>query len=396
MSIKAVLFFAKMSLMINSFFKKSISTYFTLTFIVLISTAALWLPFFPRISSLFGLSKPNNQLNFLSIYKNYDGPLYIVAGKSLYNPKLINALKLEMPENVKYFAAHLPFYPLMIRLFSPFFGYLKSMLFVNLLFTILLVLFFYYLIRKFDLTRRPFLLLIVFLFLPRFLVVRSIGAPESMFILFILLALFFFEKSNYLWAGIFGALAVSTKTPGILLLPAFFLVILEKLLKNNKDFNWRFLYLLLILLGLLAVFGLYWKQYGDFLAYFHSGNNIHLVSPFSVFNFQKNWVGTAWLEDVIFYFFLYLLTVLFLKNTQHRSFFYFSLVFFIALIFVEHRDIARYSLPLWPMSCIAYGRFFTSKKFLLSVLILLPAIYLYAWDFLAYNVMPIADWKPFL
>ncbi|MFH0979536.1 MAG: hypothetical protein V1803_01150, partial [Candidatus Roizmanbacteria bacterium] len=133
-----------------------------------------------------------------------------------------------------------------------------------------------------------------------------------------------------------------------------------------------------------------------FLAYFHSGDNIHLVFPFSVFDFQKSWVGTAWLEDILFYFFLYGLTTFNLKDSKHRSLFYFSLIFFIATVFVQHRDIARYSLPLWPMALIAFEKFFTSKKFLIVFLILLPAIYFYAWNFLGYNVMPIADWRPFL
>lgn len=333
------------------------------------------------------------------IYKHYDGPLYIIPAKSFYDPNTIANLKLEIPVDANYFAAHLPLYPIFIRLFSGLFGYLKSMIFVNLLFTVLLAFVFYHILKYFKLAQNPFLLTIVFLFLPRFLVIRSIGAPESLFIFLIVLSLFFFEKKNYLLAGLFGGLSVMTKTPGILLFPAYTLVILERAgwlrLKSIK-FDWRLGYLLLIPLGLLSVFGLYWLQYGNFFAYFNSGDNIHLVAPFSVFNFQKTWVGTAWLEEIIFYFFLYLLTVISLKDIKHRSFFYFGLVFFIATIFVQHRDIARYSLPLWPLACIAFGNYFTSKKFLLAFLLLLSGIYLYAWNFLVYNVMPIGDWRPFL
>ncbi|KKP86985.1 MAG: hypothetical protein UR89_C0009G0006 [Candidatus Roizmanbacteria bacterium GW2011_GWA2_35_8] len=135
---------------------------------------------------------------------------------------------------------------------------------------------------------------------------------------------------------------------------------------------------------------------GDFFAYFNSGDNIHLIFPFSVFNFKMPWVGTAWLEDVIFYFLLYGLTVISLLKSKQRSFFYFSLVFFVATLFIQHRDIGRYSLPLWPLALIAHEKFFTSKKFIVICIILLPAIYLYAWNFLGYNIMPIADWTPYL
>lgn len=266
---------------------------------------------------------------------------------------------------------------------------------VNLLATIGLVLFFYYLLKKFKLTKNPMILASVMLFLPRFLVVRSAGAPESLFMLLILLSLFFFEKNKFWLAGLFGCLATMTKTPGILLFAGYGLVFVERFIREKK-INWNWLGITLIPLGLFGVFGIYAIQYKDFFAYFHSGDNIHLVFPFSVFDFQKSWVGTAWLEDVLFYYFLYGLSIFYLKDSKYRSFFYFSLIFFIATLFVQHRDISRYSLPLWPIALIAFEKFFTSKKFLLIGIILLPAIFLFAWNFLLYNVMPISDWSPFL
>lgn len=328
--------------------------------------------------------------------------MYVIAAKTFYDPS-----KLKTPDGgsilslpIEYFAAHLPLYPALINVFKILLGgmalaYLKSMVLVNLLSTALLACFFYYVLKKFRITSHPMILSIVFLFLPRFLVVRSVGAPESLFMFLILASLYFFEKENYLVAGLLGGLSVATKTPGIILFGAYCLAFVEKLLKIKKiDRKW--MWVLLIPMGLLTVFLIYWRQYGDFFAYFHSGDNIHLVFPFSVFNFQKVWIGTAWLEDVIFYFLLYGLTVLSLKDSKHRSFFYFSLLFFIATTFIQHRDIARYSLPLWPMALIAFEKFFTSKKYLPIFAIILVAIYLYAWNFLSFNTMPIGDWKPFL
>lgn len=336
----------------------------------------------------------------MSIYKHYDGPLYVIVAKTFYDSEKIRNLKLETNLNEKYFAAHLPGYPILIRLVKEVGGwgkleYLKSMIVSSLLSTVFLVMFFYFLLKKFNLTKNPLILSIIFLFLPRFLVVRSVGAPESLFILLIFLSLYFFEKERFWLAGLFGGLATITKTPGILLFFGYSLVFVERLIKEKK-INWYWLGVLLIPLSLISLFAFYWKQYGDLLAYFNSGDNIHLVYPFSVFNFQKSWVGTAWLEDVIFYFFLYGLAVINLKNTKYRSFFYFSLIFFLAIVFVEHRDINRYALPLWPMAIISFERFFTSKKFLIIFLILLPAIFFYAISFLQYNIMPISDWKPFL
>ncbi|PIV09531.1 hypothetical protein COS31_05120 [Candidatus Roizmanbacteria bacterium CG02_land_8_20_14_3_00_36_15] len=339
------------------------------------------------------------------VYRNFDGPLYIIVAKTFYNPKLIEKIGLELPISPNYFAAHLPLYPILIRGVRELVGltglrvngleYLKSMVFVNLAATVFLSLFFYFFLKKFKLTTKPLLLVAVFLFLPKFLVVRSIGAPESLFLLLILISLYFFEKENYLWAGLAGAFAVVTKTPGILLFFAYVLVFLERWLKMKK-ISWLWVSVLLIPLALLAVFSWYYRQYGDFFAYFHSGDNIHLALPFSVFNFQKVWVGTAWLEEIIFYFFLYGLTVYSLKNSRYRSLYYFSLVFYIAIILVQHRDISRYSLPLWPMAIIGLEKFFTSKKFLTVFMILLLAIYFYSWNFIVFNAMPISNWRPFL
>lgn len=394
---KISLFFATISLMF-----KRILPYFTLLFLVLGSTLILWLPFLLRMDSWFGLPIENSSFDYVS--GSYDGPLYVIPAKTLYDINKIDipgkGLIISLPLGAKYFAAHLPLYPLLIRAVREAgvirgLGYLKSMVFVNIFFTVLLAWFFYFFVKRLRLTKNPLLLTGVFLFLPRFLVVRGVGAPESLFILLILLSLYFFEKEKYWLAGLFGGLAAMTKTPGLLLFFAYAATVGEKYLKT-KEINWQWLFIFFIPLGLLGVFGLYWRQMGDFFAYFHSGDNIHLVAPFSVFNFQAAWVGTAWLEEIIFYFFIYLLTVFSLKAVKYRSFFYFSLLFFMATIFIQHRDIARYALPLWPLATVAFEKFFTSKKFLTVLIILLPAIYLYAWNFLLYNVTPIGDWKPFL
>jgi len=33
---------------------------------------------------------------------------------------------------------------------------------------------------------------------------------------------------------------------------------------------------------------------------------------------------------------------------------------------------------------------------LIALIILLPAIYMYGWNFMVYNIMPIGEWMPFL
>ncbi len=365
----------------------------TIIAVSLVSSFILYLPFLLHLKSVLGLVIHNSSFDY--IYRNFDGVLYIVPAKTWYAPKLISALRLEVPLPAEYYAAHLPVYPFFIWLFSSVIGFLKSMIMVNLLFTVCLALLFYYIVRYFKLSQNAFVLSLVFLFLPRFLVVRSVGAPESMFMFFILASVLFFEKKNYLLAGVFGALASATKTPGILLFIAYCFVLLENYLKHRK-FSAKSLWILLVPVGLLGVFTLYAVQYGNFFAYIKTGGLVPLVYPYSVFNYQAQWVGTAWLEENLFYFFMYILAVIFLKDSKYRSFFYFSLIFLTATTFVRHMDIARYALPLWPFALIAFERFFTSKKVILALYFLLPGIFLYAFNFLLYNVIPISDWRPFL
>jgi len=346
---------------------------------------------------------------FSTIYKNFDGPLYIIPAKTAYSPEAFKQIDREptLPHNSFYYAAHLPLYPFFIYLGSFAVGFLKSMLGVTILSSIVLSWFFYFFLKKLNLTKHPLMLTSIFLFLPRFLVVRTVGSPEPLFLLLILSSLFFFERKNYFLAGLLGGLATMTKTPGILLFPAYILVLFESFIRphgvippkegiQSKIFNFQYLYLLLTPLGLLAVFGIYYIQYKDFFAYFHSGDNIHLLFPYSVFNSSSPWVGTAWLEDVLFYFALYISTVVVLWKSKYRSFFYFAFIFLTATLFVQHRDISRYSLPLWPLAAIAFEHIFTSKKALIVGGVLLFGIYMYAWNFLGANVMPISEWLPFL
>lgn len=332
----------------------------------------------------------------LEIYKQFDGPLYIIPAKTLYNPKAIEASVGDgsLPQKAVYYAAHLPLYPILIRLMSVI-GYVRSMIMVNVLSTVLLAWFFYFLVKRFRITNHPLMLSVVFLFLPRFLVLRGTGAPESLFLLLILVSLYCFEKEKYALAGLVGALSVAAKLPGILLFVAYAVTLLEKFIQTKK-FKISWMWILLIPAGLIGVFGWYAATYGDFFAYFHTGATVPMPYPFAVFNYQAKWVGTAWLEDILFYFFLYGMAVYQLRHTKYRSFYYFTLVFLAGVLLVEHRDISRYSLPLWPFALIAYEHFFTSRGVRIIGAVLLVAIYLYAWNFLLYNTMPITQWNVFM
>lgn len=372
-----------------------------ISFSTLALTLLIWLPHFLRLN-FYGL---NFSEGFNTIYRNFDGVNYIVIAKSLYQEEIIKSLPQDLPYN--YFAAHFPFYSILILIFSPLLGFLKSMLFVSLISTAGAAIAFYYLVRDFKFTNQPLWLSLVFLVLPaRWLIVHSVGSAEPTFIFFTIMAIYYFlkfeEKRNYLditLAGLFGLLAQWTRPPGILLFAAFGIYILWKAYNRNFakfigqvfEFSFQRFPLVLIPAGLLSIFFLYQATYNDFFAYFHSGDNIHLVfPPFQVFNINQFWVGDIWLEDVVYTYLLGLLAgVMLLKTERLRLLGIYVLTYVGASMFVAHRDISRYILPVFPFALIAFEKVLTSKEFKIVFGIIILGIYLYAQNFLLQNTAPI-------
>ena len=351
----------------------------------ILSTLIVWLPF------SLGLGK-----GMLTVFANYDGPNYLIIAKTLYNKTQI-ASSFSLPIPLEYYPAHLPTYPLLIKLFDIFIPGTWAMLLVTLLATILAALMFYLFVKKFNFSSRPLFLSLLFLFLPaRFLVVRSVGSPEPLFIFAILASVYFFKDKKYWLAGIFGALAQVTKTSGILLFLAYGIWLIIQAVKTKK-IPWKAYPLLLIPLSIIPVFWFYKIQTGDFFAYFHSGDNFHLVfPPFQSFVTGRNWLGDFWLEDMVWQYLIGVLAVLQLIKLKHFDLATFAGVFFSATLFIAHRDLSRYSLPLMPFALIAFAPFLEKKEFKIAFLIILVPIYLYAINFILHNTAPVADWTPYL
>jgi hypothetical protein len=79
-----------------------------------------------------------------------------------------------------------------------------------------------------------------------------------------------------------------------------------------------------------------------------------------------------------------------------NNYFYFTLVFFIPLLFVAHRDLLRYCLPVVPFLILGFKDLLVKKEFKIALIVLLIPIYLYSLTFISQNTMPIANWAPFL
>lgn len=356
-------------------------------------TILVWLPHILALPNFWGLSFKEG---FSTIYRNFDGLEYVIIAKSFYNPSLIATLPQSLPAS--YFPSHFPGFAILIWVFAPIMGFLKSMLFVSVVSTILSAWAFYFLVKNLKLTAQPLFLSLLFLILPaRWLIVHSVGSSETLFIFLVITVLYFFIRfeqtghfADIILVGIFGLLAQITRPPGILLFIALVLYIGYKLILKRVSINYlKYFPLILIPLGLLGVFYLYGQTLGDFWAYFHSGDNIHLIlPPFQVFNKGQFWVGDIWLEDIIYIFILGFFGALMLWKKGLKQISLFVLIYLAASTLIAHRDISRYLLPVSPFIIIAFEKALTSREFKIIFPIIALAIYLYSQNFLIENVAP--------
>ena len=382
-----------------------VKRFFLVLLLSLVPTLLIWIPFVVKLKSFWGIPLPQDGMAV--VVANYDGPLFLVVAKTLYNLEQI-ALNYSFPLPLEYYAAHFPLFPLLIRLFSFILGYPYSMLFVTLVSSFLALYFFNRLMRRYVKGGGALWLTAVFAVFPaRWLIVRSVGAAEPLFVASIIASMYYFQREKYWRAGIWGAVAAATKSPGILLFASYFLYLVVphirrlvfspvatwlKLTKIDRAYP-----IFLIPLSVLGVFVFYQFTFNDFLAYFRSGDNIHLfLLPFSIFDYSAPWVGTFWLEEIIFIYLLGALGLVKLIRQGRTELAYFVGIFFASILFVSHRDLIRYALPIVPFLFVAFADTLSRKTFKIAFLFIIIPIYLFSLSYISQNVMPISNWGPFL
>lgn len=328
-----------------------------------------------------------------TVYKNWDGPSYVIAAESLYVPSVAAKLNTINSPAIRsdwtFLPAHFPLVPLLVRAFS-FVGYYRALLMLSLAASLSSILAFYYLVAKHKLTSHPLLLTFPFILLtPRWFVVSHVGGSEPLFMLLLIL---FFEallSRRHLPAALFAALAVLTRPQGALLGIATLALALIDLGKGQS--LWRtaktFWPYLSIPLALLGVFLFYHFQTGDFWAFFSALSIFHHSSivPFSTFSYLSENVETFWQEINAVDYVAYATAVIMLLRSRLRPLGIVGLVFFAPLPFLHHSDISRYALPLLPLALISYRELVATREFNLGLLLMSPAILRYAINFMDFN-----------
>lgn len=366
--------------------------------ISLLSLVTFWLPFLLKLGVFWGIDFGQQGMNV--VVQNFDGLNFLVVAKSIYQPAVIESINQSFltGNTPLYFSAHFPLFALLVKLFGTIMSLpnalLVTIIFSNILLVYGLYRFFETFVQKKNIV---WILTLIALFFPaRMLSVRAVGSNEPIFIFFIMMSIVSAHQKKDWPAGIYGALAVLTRSPGILLFGAYGLVILFE--KNGwADKFKRLLPYLLLPIALLSLFGYYGISYGDFFAYFNSGDNLHLFfPPFSIFSNTQNWINDMWREDLV-YLYLFYTTGVLLVDSKYSLIKIFSWVYGSTLLLVAHRDLARYSLPLAPIVILGYERVIVQvpTKYLKLAFLLLIPIYLLGWQFVLKNVQPINDWSVF-
>jgi len=234
----------------------------------------------------------------------------------------------------------------------------------------------------------------VFLFFPaRFFVLRNVGSSEPLFILFLLLSIWSFWDKKYVRSGLFGGLAQMTRFPGVLLIPVYLLYLLYSVITSRQKskpvpaqlISGTIIAASSVAAALVAVFTFYYARYGDFWIYFHAGSETTLTfMPYGNFNFLNPRVASFFLDDFIIIFLTSYITA-FILWKKNRLFSLYTAVFTGLLIFIDHRDLMRYAAPLFPMWLAALAPLVKKKAFRYSFLLIVPAIYFYAYNFIQFN-----------
>ncbi len=400
----------------------STKQYLVVICITIVSVLIVYTPFVLHLKEVYFLDLKDSGMQ--QIYKNWDGPNYVLNAITQYDPEEIGKRAfLERPN--EYYAAHFPLYSWLIAPLGQILGYFPAALVVNLLSNVLLNIVFFNWIKRYS--KHPlWLTFVLTIFPPRYWIVRTVISPEMLLGALILTALWKWERGYYLRAGILALLAVTAKFQAVVLMPVFATTSLVQSLPSlcaatcdwRAQFHTRFRTSMLIaiiapLIGYVLVASFYQSTLGDFNAYFRAQATVGMGAsyPFAMFNYAARWIQTGWLEHTALYFIgmfvligkLWTLTVGRKiigqsprgKDMVHPIYLVFAICYTALLSLIPQVDIMRLAMPLAPIFIMAFHDFFESKPFRIGLILSLPMLYLYVLNFIMTNQAPISDWALF-
>jgi Gpi18-like mannosyltransferase len=313
-----------------------------------------------------------------TVYRAWDGPNYLTVARTLYDVRDDNPL-LAYVYTKTYFFVHLPVYPLLVRAFS-FVGWQRALLVVSVLCTTAGTLLFYRLLRDVWKVQHAFWLSLVFLFLPpRWLLYRSVGSTEGTYLLLLVGSVFLFERGRTGWASAVGGLAALTRISGLMLAPAYAVVLLRR--KRLREVP--FLVLVGLPLGLYFVFC--FTRTGDFFQYFRP--HAEKVARFVPFGFLPHLFAQGLYHHVEFYILLALVYAVGISRIrEHETAFWYCVFEFALLVCVSTEEWSRYWLAMAPFALVlGYRDILSTRAFRWIFPFAAVMSFVYSWGALPIN-----------
>lgn len=279
-----------------------------------------------------------------TVYRFWDGPNYLTIARTLYDVRPDNPL-LAYVHEPRYFLVHLPVYPLLVRTLS-IVGYQQALLLVSVLATCAATILFYRLCRDVWKVASPGFLTLVFLFLPpRWLLYRSTGSTEAVYMAFTLAAIFFFERSKVGRASAAGVLATLTRISGLMIAPAFAVVLWRR--RRFKELAW-----LALIPAALAVYFLFCAaRTGNFFEYFSQHGE--KMAAFRPFGFLPELFRKGLYHQAEFHILLALVYAVGTSRLRPFPTIFWYCVFELGLhVFISTEDWSRYFLAMAPFALV--------------------------------------------
>jgi hypothetical protein len=325
------------------------------------------------------------------VYRNWDGPGYLLIAKTLYDPDLIT-IHNPFPFPPKYWALTYPLFPIIIRLFS-FMGYSESMIFVNLLFSFSFIIAFYFLLRKTYPQSNPLVVsLLLIFYTPRWFIVSHVGSCEPLFLFLEVMFLYLFIRNKYFLSALCGAFAAVTRSNGLLLffslgIYSLYEIIAKKISLGNGIK--RFIPYFLIPLFVVLHYTVYYFRFGDFFSYTSSMMEYYSFVWGHFLGMLTNLPsGQAEImkEGFVLLFALDAIAIVLLFSKKLYFFAITGVLFFATMLTVTSGDISRYGLPLMPFIFLTFSQVLSKKPVYIALFLCIPFIYVFTVVFINYNV----------
>ncbi len=324
------------------------------------------------------------------LVRHFDGPNYAVVAKTLYRPTETNP----MPGYVttpRYFAVHLPLYPLAVRAAAALAGYPAGLLLATAAFGAVSAAAWAAYLRVAAPAVPTLAGVLLFLCVPpRHLLYRSIGATEAPMALLVVLAALAWRRGRPGWAFAAASLASVTRINGLLVI-----AVLAVALLAERRIRTALAGAALAVLPLLATFAWQGRVLGDPGAFFATHGGKRGLAPFGyVLDLAREgrWVDAELLLAVFLFLGVAAARLWVLGDRFESGLVLAHLALFSVL---RETDLPRYSLTVAPFAVVlAFRDVWANRRVAAAFLaVAVPVSLAYAWATMPTNLCEPSTWR---